>query len=267
MEKTAILKATNLRYQIGERELLRQKHPITIAQNDLVSISGPSGGGKTTLLYLLSGLNRATAGQVYWSEHNITNLTLKGSLAKGQNLDKLRCEWIGIVFQQPRLAKHLSGWENLFLPLKLSGQFEHLDKALLNQLLEAFFINASANQPQITANLPQITAQQQKPIDGSINSFEQLDQLLRRCVSSYSSGQMQRIAIIRAILPKPKFIFADEILNSVEPQLQQSTWQVIKQICATHNIGFVLVSHNLTLLNDTCFSKKITVNQGQVICE
>lgn len=266
MEKNAILKATNLRYQIGERELLRQKHPIIIARNDLVSISGPSGGGKTTLLYLLSGLSPATSGKVHWGECDIASLAQKGSLTKGQNLDKLRCEWIGIVFQQPRLAKHLSGWENLFLPLKLSGQFENLDRALLNQLLEAFFINASADQLNITADQLNITTQL-GPIDGSVNSFEQLDQLLRRCVSSYSSGQMQRIAIIRAILPKPKFIFADEILNSVEPQLQQSTWQIIKQICATHNIGFVLVSHNLTLLNDTCFSKKITVNQGQVICE
>lgn len=226
------IRARNIGYSINKRPILTQKTPLTINRNDLVCISGPSGGGKTTLLNILSGLCKSS-GEVLWGDININNPPGR------QSIDQLRMDWISMIFQEPRLAKSLSGWENIYLPLKISNRFDTLDKPLLEQLLNTFFL--SEGQP-----------------------FDELDKQLHRKVNTFSSGQMQRIAIIRAIMTLPKYIFADEILNSVEPELQDKTWSAIKQICRDRRIGFLLVTHNQTLLKDPDFSQRITIANGAI---
>ena len=225
--------ANNINYSVDKQQILTQHQGFAINRDDFVCISGPSGGGKTTFLNLLAGLCHPQRGEVMWGDININKPGRK------LNIDKLRTDWISMIFQEPRLAKHLSGWENITLPLKISGRFAHLDQSLLEQLLGTFFMS-----------------------DGS--SFDDLDEKLRRPISTYSSGQMQRIAIIRSLLTLPKYIFADEILNSVEPGLQEKTWLAIKQICEQRNMGFVLVTHNQSLLQDPDFTQRIIIENGVI---
>jgi len=225
------LSVNKLTYQIGDKNILDNLGPFQMQRSDLVCISGPSGGGKTTFINLLSGLLPASAGEIKWGHHDIHDNFNK--------LDKLRLEWISIIFQEPRLAKNLSGWENILLPLKLSGRMQVFNKGLIKTLLDTLFIGQGMTQ-------------------------QELDALLDMKVSRYSGGQMQRISIIRAIISLPKYIFADEILNSLEPELQETTWQSIKQICREYKIGFLLITHNSYLLQDTDFTQNIIINKGAI---
>jgi len=230
-EQLESLSVNNLSYLIDDKKIINNLGPLQIQRSDLVCISGPSGGGKTTFINLLSGLLPASAGDIKWGHHDVK--------ANFNKLDKLRLEWISIIFQEPRLAKNLSGWENILLPLKLSGRMRLFDQALITKLLDTLFIGQGITQ-------------------------QELDDLLDMKVSRYSGGQMQRISIIRAIISLPKYIFADEILNSLEPELQETTWQSIKQICREYKIGFVLITHNTYLLQDSDFTKNIVINKGAI---
>jgi len=228
------IEANNLEYKVDDLVILNKLGPFTMHQKDLVCISGPSGGGKTTFLNTLAGLIKPCSGDVNWGGTNIVDLPKK------INIDKLRMDWVSIIFQEPRLAKNLTGWENIYLPMKMSGAVKKYDRALLDQLLATLFL-------------------------GQGMSIGELDAKLHQPVSKYSGGQMQRIAIIRAIMTLPKFIFADEILNSVEPELQEKTWSTIKQICKERGIGFLLVTHNVSLLNDVDFTQNIRIKNGVIV--
>jgi len=227
-----MISADNLCYSIAGKKILDGLNQFSMNRKDLVCISGPSGGGKTTFLNALAGLNSPDSGEIYWGEHQIVQ--------NKKNLDKLRLDWISLIFQEPRLAKNLTGWENIFLPLKISNRMKHFKEPLLHELLDALFLAQGMSQVE-------------------------LDKLLHTKVSNYSGGQMQRIAIIRAMLTLPKYIFADEILNSLEPELQEKTWATIKEICKQNEIGFLLITHNVFLLQDTDFTKKITIKKGKII--
>ena len=226
--------ADNLVYMVGDSVILDHLGPFSISQKDLVCINGPSGGGKTTFLNSLAGLVIPNTGSIHWGKTNILDLSKK------INIDRLRMSWISIIFQEPRLAKNLTGWENIFLPMKISGSIKNYDRELLDLLLDTLFL-------------------------GQGMSIVELDAKLHQRVSNYSGGQMQRIAIIRAIMTLPKFIFADEILNSVEPELQEKTWDIIKKICKDRNIGFLLVTHNVSLLSDVDFTQNIKIENGAII--
>lgn len=229
MDTISIEKVT---YQADGNNILDGIGPFSIQQGDLVCVSGPSGGGKTTFLNLLSGLLANYKGELLWGDINIAEYS------NNKNIDKLRMDWIGMIFQEPRLANMLTGWENIFLPIEIAGLEHKFDQQLLNQLLEVFFLNKDRDKAA-------------------------LNDKLHQKVSKYSGGEMQRIAIIRAMLTLPKFIFADEILNSVEPELQESTWLAIKKICKERDIGFLLVTHNPTLLKDKDFSRHYYIEKGK----
>lgn len=89
-------------------------------------IMGPSGSGKSSLLYLLSGLKRPTSGEVFWNE-------LPLSALPDAERDRLRRSHFGFVFQQPFLLNYLTARENVLVAATSSGQ---LARRRVNTLLE-----------------------------------------------------------------------------------------------------------------------------------
>lgn len=83
---------------------------LEIAQGDLVSIQGPTGGGKSTLLQILGALDRPTAGEVHFDGHSIAKLGDSG-------LADLRADRIGFVFQNFNLIPTLTALENVEMAL------------------------------------------------------------------------------------------------------------------------------------------------------
>ena len=102
---------------------------LNVEQGEFVSIMGPSGGGKSTLLYLLGGLDMPSSGTV-----KINNIDL--STLKDKELCKLRNEEVGFVFQFYNLVPNLNVEDNISLPLMIAGKRKSEYKDKLDECLK-----------------------------------------------------------------------------------------------------------------------------------
>ena len=102
-------------YRQGEEDIKALDHvSIEIAEGGFVCLSAPSGGGKTTLLNAIGGLDKPDSGEVYVAERRIDNLS-KGELAE------LRVRQIGFVFQAFNLIPVLTARENVEFVMQVQG--------------------------------------------------------------------------------------------------------------------------------------------------
>jgi putative ABC transport system ATP-binding protein len=101
---------------------------MDVAAGESVAIIGPSGGGKSTLLYLLGGLERPTSGSLQLTDQPLDGLP-EGRLAR------LRRHCLGFVFQAFHLVDELTALENVELPLLLAGASPHQARAGATELL------------------------------------------------------------------------------------------------------------------------------------
>ena len=143
---------------------------VDIYEGDFTIIMGPSGSGKSTTLYALSGMDRATGGQVLYKGEDIVKMSEK-------KLASLRHGDFGFIFQQMHLVSNLTLLENVTVPgyLNKGHTAAEVDKSA-KELLEKMGI------AHIAGHLP----------------------------SQCSGGEQQRCAIARAVINKPALLFADE---------------------------------------------------------
>ncbi len=109
MSKSDILVGVNLTKTYGELDVVKGAS-LAVMDGEFVALVGKSGCGKTTLLSLLSGLERPSKGQVMINGSEITNAT-------EDDLALLRRDNVGFIFQSFNLIPTLSAWENVALPL------------------------------------------------------------------------------------------------------------------------------------------------------
>jgi len=117
MTKSSILSGTDLSKKYGDLEVVKGVS-LSIDAGEFVCLVGKSGCGKTTLLSLLSGLEKATKGQVILNGKEING-------ASEDTLALFRRENVGFIFQSFNLIPTLSAWENVALPLfplKMTGE-------------------------------------------------------------------------------------------------------------------------------------------------
>ena len=101
---------------------------LEVAQDSFVGLIGPSGSGKSSLMYLLSGLKRPTRGQVTFDDHEYGDLSTAG-------LMRLRRERYGFVFQQHFLINYLTATENVVVgAVKRNGQAAAYAEELLGRI-------------------------------------------------------------------------------------------------------------------------------------
>lgn len=101
---------------------------LTVEEGEFVSIMGPSGGGKSTLLYLLGGLDSPTSGKVSVNGVDLSTLNDK-------QLCKMRNEDVGFVFQFYNLVPNLNVEDNICLPMMISGKSKSSYKDRLDECL------------------------------------------------------------------------------------------------------------------------------------
>lgn len=105
----------------GPVEIL-QGVTLTVAKGDTLGLIGPSGSGKSSLLMLMGGLERATGGSVTALGHDLTAL--------GEDaLARFRREHMGVVFQSFHLIPTMTALENVATPLELAGAEDAFDRA------------------------------------------------------------------------------------------------------------------------------------------
>ena len=171
--KKAILSAKGLcksfAHNGGQVHILSEVD-IDIYEGDFTIIMGASGSGKSTTLYALSGMDRATAGQVMYRGEDIVKMNEK-------QLAELRHGDFGFIFQQMHLVSNLSLFENVAVSgyLNKNKTASEVDKRT-DELLDIMGLS------KIKAHLP----------------------------SQCSGGEQQRCAIARAVINEPKLLFADE---------------------------------------------------------
>lgn len=145
---------------------------FVVNDGEMVAIMGPSGSGKSTLLYSVSGMDNPTSGTVIFDGTDITKL-------KDKDLAELRLDEMGFIFQQMYMMKNLTILDNIVLPAIQSKKIKETRKEKMErgeELMHKLGIIEVA--------------------DNDINEV--------------SGGQLQRAAICRSMINKPKLLFADE---------------------------------------------------------
>jgi putative ABC transport system ATP-binding protein len=113
---TVVMKDLIKVYRTGKSEVIALRGlEMTLTDGELVAVQGPSGCGKTTLLNLVGGIDRPTAGRIEVGGSNIVDLT-------DSQLVKYRRDQVGFVFQFFNLVPTLTAEENIGLPMRLAGK-------------------------------------------------------------------------------------------------------------------------------------------------
>lgn len=172
--------------------------------NKLTTISGPSGSGKTTFLYSLAGILDITAGKVDIMGKSIYDLSQN-------DRDKFRLENMGLVYQNLNLMAFMSIEDNILLPLYL--QKKKITKEVKEKMQEYLCM----------LNLQGVE---------------------KKSVGQLSGGEKQRVAIIRAIISKPKVILCDEPTASLDRMNTNIFMKSLMKIRTHEDATIIMVTHD-----------------------
>jgi putative ABC transport system ATP-binding protein len=191
-------------YKIGkvETQALRDVS-LSIDSGEFTALVGPSGSGKTTLLQLIGCLDQPTSGRVFINGKDVSTLN------RNQRAD-VRRGAIGFVFQFFALIPTLTAYENVEMPLLLSGQLAADRRARVSQLLEA--------------------------VDLAERAHHRPDQL--------SGGQQQRVAIARALSTNPALILADEPTANLDTPNGKQIMDIMARLNRETGVTFVFATHD-----------------------
>jgi ABC-type polar amino acid transport system ATPase subunit len=201
---------------------------LAVRRGEVAAVIGPSGGGKSTLLRCINGLETFQGGSV-----RVDQLTLtpgESRTQSGATLLDIRRR-VGMVFQQFNLFPHLTVLENVMAgPLYALGQTRQQAEPAARQLLERVGLSDKvAAQP---------------------------DQL--------SGGQQQRVAIARALAMKPEAILFDEPTSALDPRMAAEVLGVITDL-AKSGQTMVVVTHAMGFARRVAHT--VHVMQAGTVCE
>lgn len=182
---------------------------FTLNEGEFVSIMGPSGSGKSTLLYTVSGMDRLTAGEVLFDGISLAQLSEK-------QMAEVRLHKMGFIFQQMHMLKNLSIYDNIIL----SG-YQALKSSRSNRSRSD--VNADADKLM-------------KRLD--------IIGLANHDITEVSGGQLQRACICRALINKPKMLFADEPTGALNSKAAK---EVMAELCQINKDGttIMIVTHDV----------------------
>ncbi len=224
-----LIKVEDLHKSFGKLDVLKGINE-EIYKGEVVSIIGPSGGGKSTFLRCLNLLEKPEKGSVYFEGEDITKIK------KQAELDKPR-QKIGMVFQQFNVFPHLTALENMTLaPTLEKGMSKEEAEDMAMKLLTKVGIADKAN-----------------VYPGKL-----------------SGGQKQRLAIVRALAMNPDVMLFDEPTSALDPEMVKEVLNVIKQLAesgmtcviVTHEMGFVReVSDRILFIDDGIIQEEGTPDE------
>jgi lipoprotein-releasing system ATP-binding protein len=186
---------------------LVQDIDLSIMPREFIAITGPSGSGKSSLLYLLGLLDIPTSGEVLIDGHSTTAMTEDARA-------KVRLTRLGFVFQFHFLLPEFSITENVALPMRALGKLSpRAITARAEELLESFGLGDHRHKTP--------------------------DQL--------SGGQRQRVAVARALANDPPVILADEPTVSLDSVSTTQVFGILRDLVALRGKTVVAVTHDLNL--------------------
>jgi branched-chain amino acid transport system ATP-binding protein len=199
-----------------------------VKRGEIRGIIGPNGSGKTTMVNLISGLYRATAGEIRFMGEPIDGLP--------PNLRARR----GMVrtFQIPKLFRDMTVLENMLVPALAQtqrGDGEDLETVVARAEELLTFVNLLAAEQELARTL--------------------------------SGGQSMLLQIARGFMVRPLFLYLmDEPFAGVNPQIKSVIMASIQRINQEQGVTFLIVSHEMPTIRRLC-SKVSVMHEGQLIAE
>ncbi|MCX8027738.1 MAG: cell division ATP-binding protein FtsE [Thermodesulfovibrionales bacterium] len=181
---------------------------FTVEKGEMVFITGPSGAGKSTLLKLIYRAEDADEGEIIVGKFNVTSI-------KSSDVPNLRRQ-IGVVFQDFRLLKGLSVYENVAIALRIRGLPEKEIKSRVFDVLKR-------------VNIRHLADSNPKALSG---------------------GEQQRVVIARAVVAEPQVILADEPTGNLDPNTAIDIINLLKDINITGST-IIVATHNKELFRGT----------------
>lgn len=177
---------------------------LEINEGATLAVKGPSGSGKSTLLNILGTLDKSSSGRVLLDGKDVATLDHDG-------IAGLRNRFVGFVFQQHFLLPQLTLLENVMLPVLKKDKAE-----------------------RESATIFAITL---------INKVGLLDHA-DKFPSQLSVGECQRVAVVRALINRPKILLADEPTGSLDRANALHLADLLNQLREDHRFAMVLVTHS-----------------------
>ena len=208
-----------LRYGTGAETL--SDLSFTLREGGFYFLTGPSGAGKTSLLKLLYLAQRPSRGLIRLFGEDIVTMSRK-------RLPGFRRR-IGVVFQDFRLVRHLSVFDNVALPLRVAGV---ADRDLMTPVTE--MLNWVGLGHRSTA----------RP-------------------ATLSGGEQQRVAIARAVIARPELLVADEPTGNVDPDMARRLLYLFDSL---NKLGttVVVATHDVHLIARIARAEMLRLDKGQI---
>lgn len=198
------VRGLNKKYQRGSEEVhVLQGLNLGVDAGDFVAFMGPSGSGKTTLLNLLGGLDLPSAGSITVADDEITRMSAR-------KLTAWRARHVGFVFQMYNLIPVLTAFQNVELPLLLTG----LSRAERRRHVETALT---------VVGLP-----------------DRMDHYPRQL----SGGQEQRVGIARAIVADPTFLLCDEPTGDLDRKSADEILELLDRLVREYGKTVLMVTHD-----------------------
>ena len=176
---------------------------LTLNAGEAIAIIGPSGSGKTTLLNIAGTLDDPDSGTVRLDGGSLTGLDEK-------DLAQVRNRKIGFIFQSHYLLPQCTVWENVLVP-----------------------------------TLAAATEQDEEVLKRAERLLKRvgLDQRMHHRPGQLSGGERQRVAVVRALINKPKLLLADEPTGALDRQTAESLIDLLLELNREEEVAMIVVTH------------------------
>jgi branched-chain amino acid transport system ATP-binding protein len=231
-----LLVADNVRKEFGGL-LAVNDLDFTIPERSIVSLIGPNGAGKTTFFNMLTGLYRATSGQIVFDGVDVTDKPPHAITKLG----------VGRTFQNIRLFPQMTALENV-----LVGMHSRLKGGILGSIF----------------GLPRVRREEREAAEKAreLLSFAGLRRLDDELAESLSYGDQRRLEVARALATQPKLLLLDEPTAGMNPQETVVFMDFVSKLREQQKVAILLIEHDMKVVMGV--SERVTVlDYGEKIAE
>jgi putative ABC transport system ATP-binding protein len=217
-----MIELSGLRFRYSDGEFELHVPRLRVGRSETVAVIGPSGSGKSTLLHLIAGIEAPLSGRVIIDGEEISGLDDASRRA-------FRIRRLGLVFEGFELLEYLSVLDNILLPYRINRALR-LDREVCPRAAD---------------------------LAGRVGIGDKLN----RPATRLSHGEMQRVAICRALITDPPLLLADEPTGNLDPVNTTRVLEILFDAAAARGATLVTVTHEFELLER--FGRVIDFKQFQ----